>query len=611
MAQLIGTAGHVDHGKTTLIKALTGVDTDRLPEEKKRGLTIDIGFAAIDLPEVGRISIVDVPGHERFVANMLVGALGMDVVMLCVAADQGVMPQTVEHFSVVKLLPVEKLVVALTRADLADADTLELAQMQVVDLLEGTRFEGAAQVPVSAVSSLGIEELKSELVRLLKLRESVKAGKWYLPVDRVFSRPGHGTVVTGTLARGSLTIGGPCVVMPRGMKTRAKSIHSHGESSGEVLAGQRVALNLAGVDLDEVERGNVVCEAGACFATELFDARIEWVEKPKHGARVRVSVGADEVMAKVIHNDHDESLVQLRVERICVVAKDQPLIVRSYSPPHVLGGGRVLVPEARKRRKNALAGEMGAKGGSNMNQIIHSARFGILATEIARLMGSTVQGIGDEIERSKSDGEILGFAGLWFTVENFEAGTDRFLSALKEEHEKFPDKALLPREHVTKAAGVPWRDKPLDRMITLWTQKGLIRSNGTNIALAEHRPNLGARQRSLLDRVKVILDAGGVSVPGAHEVTLELKVPKQAVEEILKVGVDAGELLRVVEGIWYTESFLRGFEGEIREAFAGRRFSAVEFKDRFGTSRKYAIPLLEYFDSVGVTMRQGDVRVLV
>lgn len=611
MAQLIGTAGHVDHGKTTLIKALTGVDTDRLPEEKKRGLTIDIGFAAIELPDVGRVSIVDVPGHEKFVGNMLVGALGMDVVMLCVAADAGVMPQTEEHFSVVKLLPVEKLVVALTRADLADSDTIELVQMQIGEMLAGSRFERSAMVPVSAVSGLGIEDLKAELVRLLQLGESAKAGKWYLPVDRVFSRPGHGTVVTGTLARGSLKIGEPCVVLPKGHKTRAKAIHSHGESSGTVLAGQRVALNLAGVDLDEIERGDVVCEAGACFATELFDARIDWVEKPKHGARVRVSVGADEVMAKVIHNDHDETLEQFRSERICVVAKDQPMIVRSYSPPRVLGGGRVTIPEARKRRKNAFAGELGSASGSGLVQIVHGAPFGIMAVEIARLMGSTVQGIGDEIERSKTSGEILGFAGLWFTGENYRAGTERFLGALRSEHERFPEKALLPREHVAKAADVPWRGKPLDRMITHWTHEGLIRNDGTSIALAEHRPNLGARQRSLLDRVKVILDAGGVSVPGAHEVTLELKVPKQAVDDILRVGVDAGELVRVVEGIWYTESFLRGFEAEIRAAFAGVRFSAAEFKDRFGTSRKYAIPLLEYFDSVGVTMRQGDVRVLV
>lgn len=610
MAQLIGTAGHVDHGKTTLIKALTGVDTDRLPEEKKRGLTIDIGFAAIELPGIGKISIVDVPGHERFIGNMLVGALGMDVVMLCVAADQGVMPQTVEHFAVVKLLPVDKLVVALTRSDLADEDTVELASMQVRELLEGNRFEGARIVPVSAITGAGLEDLKGELGRLLSDQRDQKVGKWYLPVDRVFSRPGHGTVVTGTLARGRLKVGEPCIVLPSGEKTRAKGIHSHGQSAGEVVAGMRVALNLAGVDLDEMERGYVVAEAGGCFATELFDGRIDWVEKPKHGSRIRISIGADEVIGKVFHNDHDPTLEQFRCERVTVVAKDQPMIVRSYSPARVLGGGKVLIPEARKRRKNAFAGEAAAGSGSDLVQVVNSAPLGIMSGEIARLMGESVQTIGDEIERSKNAGEILGFGGLWFTGENFRSATDRFLVALNELHRQNPAKSLLPREQVAKLADVPWRGKALDRLVSYWIHDGVMRGDGTNIASAEHRPELAARQRSLLDRVKVVLDSGGVSPAAAHVIADGLNVPKQAVEEILRVGVDAGELVRVDEGIYYSEATLRQLRDRLVAEYAGKRFSAAEFKEFFGTSRKFAIPLLEWFDAVGVTLRQGDARVV-
>lgn len=610
MAQLIGTAGHVDHGKTTLIKALTGVDTDRLPEEKKRGLTIDIGFAAIDLPGMGKISIVDVPGHERFIGNMLVGALGMDLVMLCVAADQGVMPQTEEHFSVVKLLPVDKLVVALTRADLADADTVELATMQVRELLSGTRFDGAEIMPVSAFTGVGLEELKGELGRLLGTKAVEKAGKWYLPVDRVFSRPGHGTVVTGTLARGRLKVGEPCVVLPTGEKTRAKGMHSHGQSAGEVVAGMRVALNLAGVDLDEMERGYVVAEAGGCFATDLFDSRIDWVNRPKHGSRIRISIGADEVIAKVFHNDHDESLAQFRCERVTVVAKDQPLIVRSYSPARLLGGGKVLIPEARKRRKNAFAGEAGAGSASDLVQVVHSAPLGIMSGEIARLMGVSVQALGDEIERSKNKGEILGFAGLWFTGENFRAATEKFLTALREMHDLNPTKSLLPREQVAKLAEVPWRGKALDRLVSYWIHDGVMRGDGTNIASADHRPELSARQRSLLDRAKTILDEGGVSPAAAHVIAEGLNVPKHAIEEILRVGVDAGELIRVDEGIYYSEVVLACLRGRLVAEYAGKRFSAAEFKEFFGTSRKYAIPLLEWFDAVGVTLRQGDARVV-
>jgi selenocysteine-specific elongation factor len=611
MAQLIGTAGHVDHGKTSLIKALTGIDADRLPEEKKRGLTIDIGFAAIDLPEVGRVSIVDVPGHEKFVGNMLVGALGMDVVLLCVAADSGVMPQTEEHFSVIKLLPVDHLVVAVTRADLADADTIEVVRLQIADLFAGTRFESAEMIPVSAVTGSGLEKLRSELVRLLKLGGRAKEGPWYLPIDRVFTRPGFGTVVTGTLARGRLKVGEPAVIYPSGQKTRAKGIHTHGASAGEVGPGQRVALNLAGVGVDEVHRGDAVGEAGSCFASDLFDARVEWLDRPAHSARVRVSIGSDEVMAKVFHNDHDLGLVQIRCERRCAVARNQPLIVRSYSPPRVLGGGMVTVPEARKRRKNVFAGELGSASESDLVQIIHSAPFGIMTVEVARLLGKSLQEIGDEIEQSKNRGEILGFAGLWFTGERFREATEQFLAALNEMHRAHPEKALLPREQVAKAADIPWRGKPLDRLIAHWVHERELRGDGTNIAQFDHRPELAARQRSLLDRVKQVLESEAVSVPGQGQIVEELRVPKQAIDEILRIGIDAGELVRIGDGLIYTESQLGRLKDEVRTKFGGQRFSAGEFKDAFGTSRKYAIPLLEYFDSVNVTMRQGDTRVVL
>ena len=605
MAQLIGTAGHVDHGKTTLIKALTGVDTDRLPEEKKRGLTIDIGFAAIDLPGIGKVSIVDVPGHEKFIGNMLVGALGMDVVMLCIAADQGVMPQTIEHFEVIKLLPVERLIVVLTRCDLADEDSIELVGLQVEEMLSGTRFEGSEIVSVSALSGAGLDKLTGCLRVILGEKRVAKSGKWYLPVDRVFSRPGHGTVVTGTLARGILRTGDSCAVLPENEKTRAKSLQVHGEQVGEVFAGQRVAINLAGVDLDEVFRGYVVCEAGACFATELFDAEIHWVERPKHGARVRVSVGADEVIAKAFLNDDDEVLVQLRSERVCVVAKDQPLIVRSYSPARVLGGGKVLVPEAKKRRKNAAVSM-----GSGLLDVIGRAPTGVMADEIARLMGSSVQALGDEIEQYKNRGEIIGFAGLWFTAAGFEAASEKFFVALGQLHQERPERALIPRDAAVKQAGLSWAGKPLDRMVSYWVGAGKVRAEGVNVALAAHRPELKDRQRALLDRVKQALDEGGVSAPGEFEITNSLGVPKQAVAEIMRIGVEAGELVRVAEGIFYTEGALAKFVEEVREVYAGQRFTAAEFKEKFGTSRKYAIPLLEWFDSVGVTMRQGDARVV-
>jgi len=611
MAQLIGTAGHVDHGKTSLIRALTGTDTDRLPEEQARGLTIDIGFASLDLSEIGQVSIVDVPGHEKFVGNMLVGALGMDVVMLCVAADAGVMPQTVEHFQVVNLLPVQKLVIVITRSDLADQDSIELVQLQALDLLAGTRFEGSTAILVSSETGAGIDDLKAELVRLLKLESRAREGLWYLPIDRVFSLPGFGTVVTGTMARGRLKVGEPLVLLPRIIKSRAKGIQTHGKSASEAEAGQRVAVNLAGVDQAEVQRGDVICEAGAAFISEVFDTQTKWLEKPKHGARVRVSVGSDEVIAKVFLNDNDEELVQFRCERTTVVAKDQPVIVRNFSPVFLLGGGKVTVPEARTRRKNSFAGERGSASGSDLVRVVHNAPVGIMATEIARLLGRTVQDIGDEIERSKNSGEILGFAGLWFTGENYRSATNRFLSALKTIHEDNPTKAMIPREMVAKAADLPWRDKPLDRMISFWTHERLIRSEGTNVAAFDYRPVLNNRQRILLDRTILLLNEGKMSSPSPFELVKLLNVPPQALDEILRIGVEAGELLRLEEGIYYSEIFLKEIVIDFKTRFSGKRFTAADVREAFASSRKYVIPFLEYCDSIGVTMRQGDQRVIL
>lgn len=611
MAQLIGTAGHVDHGKTSLIRALTGTNTDRLPEEQERGLTIDIGFASINLPEIGEVSIVDVPGHEKFIGNMLVGALGMDVVMLCVAGDAGVMPQTIEHFQVINLLPVEKLVVVITRVDLADADSIELVSMQMLDLIADSKFAGSAVLTVSSETGEGIDSLKAELARLLQLANIPRSGPWYMPVDRVFSLSGHGTVVTGTVAQGNLHANESVFLLPQGLKSRAKGLQFHGKSIQIVDTGQRAAINLAGVDLDEVQRGDVVCLPGAAFATENFDTHITWLEVPKHGARVRVSIGSDEVIAKVFLNDNDEHLVQFRCERPTVAAKDQPFIVRNFSPMSLLGGGKVTVPEARVRRKNSFVGEPGSAWGSDLVQVVSNAPIGIMAQEIARLLGRSIQDIGDEIERSKKRGEIIGFAGLWFTAEHFQSATNRFLKALSDLHAEHPTKALLPRELVTKAAELPWRDKPLDRMVTYWTEERVLRSEGTYIAAFEFRPELNSRQRSLLDRTILLLNEGKLSSPSPFELVKALNVPPQALDEILRIGVEAGELLRLEEGIYYSEIFLKEFVEKFKKEFRGKRFTAAEVREAYGSSRKYVIPFLEHCDSIGVSMRQGDERIIL
>lgn len=612
MARLIGTAGHVDHGKTTLIQALTGIDADRLPEEKARGMTIDIGFAYVDLPGVGRASIVDVPGHERLVTNMLVGALGVDVALLVVSADESVMPQTREHFQILELLPVEKLVVAMTRADLADAETRGIARTEIEELLAPTRFSSSPILEVSAVTGEGLDALRDTLAKALSGPPKPDSGSWYLPIDRVFTVKGHGCVVTGTLAQGQVKSGDRAFLEPGHREVRVRSVQSHGEDAAEGEQGRRTALNLGGVKTEEVHRGMAVGSPGALFETRVLDARVRWVAEVKHGMRIRASVGTNEAIGKLFLNDNDPELVQLRLEAPVACAKDQPLIVRRYSPPTVLAGGRITVPQARTRRKSeSVSGALTATNEPEaILETVSGRQDGLPTAEICRLLGRTPQALGDVFEKLRAEEKLVGFAGLWFEPTAFVEAANRFLGALKEMHEAKPMQALQPREKVVARAGLKWAGKPLDRIVAAMVGSGKLRAEGTGVRLASFKIVLTDRQRAFLDRVVEALGQGGVNPPGVHDLASILRVPHQAVEEIMRLGVEAGEVIRVAEGIFYAPSGIEKVKQKVRELGAKGPFTAAEFRDAAGTSRKYAIPVLEYLDTIRITIRSGDKRVL-
>jgi selenocysteine-specific elongation factor len=613
MAKLIGTAGHVDHGKTTLIKALTGIDADRLPEEKQRGMTIDVGFAFLDLPGHGRVSIVDVPGHERFVTNMLVGALGIDVALLCVSCDEGVKPQTVEHLQILELLPVEQLVVALTRCDLADADTRELAALDVEDLVSASRFASARVVLVSAFTGEGLDELRSALGSALTeaTRPEDMSAPWYLPIDRVFTVKGHGCVVTGTLAQGRVRLGEAAVLQPGGVEVRVRGVQTHGETAEASERGKRTALNLSGVKVEDVQRGMAVGAAGAVFESTILDARLRLVEPLKHAQRVRVSLGAEEVIAKAFLSETEPEVVQLRLETPVAVALNQPLIVRRYSPPEVLGGGRVLVPQARpRRRKDAFQSvQAGDDAGAILNILGHS-KEGVPTEEICRQMGKTPQALGKTFEELLSAGRVQGFAGLWFSEEGWLEAREALLDGLRRAHEAQPTFATLPREKAVQMAGLPWKGKPLDRIVAALDEAGAVHAFGTNLRLPEFQVQLPTRQRQLLDGLREALEAAPVNTPTMMELSKSLGVPPQAVEEILKLGQQAGEVVIFEGGVYYTPKQLESLAERVREIAAGKPFGPSDLRDALGSSRKYIIPLLEHFDSQRITVRVGDKRVM-
>ncbi|RYG49109.1 selenocysteine-specific translation elongation factor, partial [bacterium] len=437
MSFLIGTAGHVDHGKTSLIRALTGIDADRLPEEKRRGMTIDLGFAHLEIPGVGDVSIVDVPGHERFVHNMLVGALGVDVAILCVAADAGVMPQTREHFAILDLLPVSRLIVALTRADLADADTRYLATEDVSDLLKGTRFAGSPIVPVSVVSGEGLPEI----VAALGAATSESPGQtdethraWYIPIDRAFTVKGHGTVITGSVMRGVVRNGDEAILQPGNRTVRIRGLHVHDHSVDSLEQGRRAGVNLAGVSLEEIHRGMILAAPGTAFETGVIDIEIRWLVPPKHGMRVRVSLGAEEAIGRVFL-DKEGGGAQLRLEGAVGATVGQPLVLRRYSPPEVLGGGRVIVPQGVVQRRVAPM-DTGMALPDQIVALVGDSPQGLPTEEIARILGRTPQQLGDVFEKLREDRTLHGLAGRWLSPAGLEAASAALLKALQEEHDK-------------------------------------------------------------------------------------------------------------------------------------------------------------------------------
>jgi selenocysteine-specific elongation factor len=612
MARLIGTAGHVDHGKTTLIRALTGIDADRLPEEKARGMTIDIGFAYADLPEVGRVSIVDVPGHERFLTNMLVGALGIDVALLVVAADESVMPQTREHFQILELLPVQKMVVALTRSDLADEETRLIARAEIEELLAKTRFEGAPIVEVSALKGQGVEDLRTRLAEALQAPEQPRKAPWYLPIDRVFSVKGHGCVVTGTLAQGVVKTGDRAFLEPGHKEVRIRSVESHGQHADSGERGRRTALNLVVVKTEEVRRGMAVGEPGALFTTTVLDAKVRWVQPPKHGLRVRASLGAEEIIGKMFLTDAEPDLVQLRLESPVACALGQPIIVRRYSPPDVLAGGRVAVPVAKPRRKSEAAAL--AQEGDEAEAILAMLEGnlnGLPTEEVCRRLGRSQQALGEVFESLRAEKKALGFAGLWFEPKAFAKAAAGLLEALQTMHAERPMQSLVPREAAVRRAGLTWSGKPLDRIVAALSAADKLKADGTGIRLPSFKIALTERQRSFLDRVVEALGQGGASPPSPADLAQIVHAPPQAVEEILRLGVEAGEVYRVADGIFFTPGQIAELKEKVRAMGKSGPFTAAQFRDAVGTTRKFAIPLLEHFDSIRFTVRVGDQRALV
>ena len=626
---VVGTAGHIDHGKTSLVKALTGTDTDRLPEEKARGITIDLGFAFLEEPDGLTIEIVDVPGHERFIKNMLAGVGGSDVAMLVIAADEGVMPQTREHLAICSLLQIRSGLVVLTKTDLAEPDWLELVRDDIATLVRGTFLEGGPIVAVSARTGQGLAALRvtlHDLAAKVPARGTDQLAR--LPIDRVFTIKGFGTVVTGTLMAGRLRVDDRVEVFPAALQAKVRGLQTHGHPVTEASAGQRTAVNLQGVERTAVERGHVLGLAGTLVPSGLVDGTLELLAdapRPlKTRDRVRLHAGTSEIMARVLLLETAElapgraALARLRLEAPLVALPGDRFVIRSYSPMVTIGGGTLLdiAPPRFKRKGPALVAHLGVLRGGPPEAVVeeHIRHAGGGGVRVAALSGRVP--FGPERLRALLDmlqgaGRVASIDRDWFVhPDSLTRLRGLVLAALEQFHHAFPLRPGMSREELRGRGGAA-DERVFGHLLDTLAAEGLVRADRDKVRLAAHEVRLNPEQQKTVDRLEHEFAAAAAAPPSPEEALARAGVTGDEEHELFQVLVEARRLIRVKESLYFHAQALDSIQEKVVAMLRERKeIGPGDIKDLLGISRKYAIPLLEFFDARRVTTRVGERRVL-
>jgi len=627
---VVGTAGHIDHGKTSLVKALTGIDTDRLPEEKARGITIDLGFAFLEEPGGLTIEIVDVPGHERFVKNMLAGVGGIDLAMLVIAADEGVMPQTREHLAICSLLHIKAGLIALTKADMVEPDWLELVREDVAGAVRDTFLAGAPILPVSAKTGQGLDELR---VALRTLAQSVPQRGTdqlpRLPIDRVFTVRGFGTVVTGTLTAGALGVDDRVEVFPRKTEAKIRGLQTHGHPVTSARAGQRTAVNLQGLERAAIARGDVVGLPGTLVPSMLVDGTLELLKdaaRPlRSRARVRFHVGTSEIMARAILLDRTElapgetSFARFRLEGQLVARPGDRFVVRSYSPVVTIGGGTLLDvdPPRFKRRGPALVAHLTLLQTGDPEAVLeeHVRHVGAAGVRLATLAGrvpfgpAQLKGLLDALQAA---GRVIAVERDWFIhPESFARLSTLVVDTLTAFHHAGPLKPGMSREELRSRAGGA-DERVFAFLLSALSADGTVKTERDKVRLASHEVRLSPDQQRVVDRLEDDFLRAEAAPPSAEEALGRAGLGGGDEEhELFQVLVQAGKLVRVKESLFFHARALDTIQTKLVALLRERKeIGPADIKDLLGISRKYAIPLLEFFDQRRVTARVGERRIL-
>ena len=628
---IIGTAGHVDHGKTVLIKALTGHDTDRLQEEKERGISIDLGFAPFRLPGGRLAGIVDVPGHEGFIHNMLAGAAGIDLVLLVVDAGEGVMPQTREHLDILQLLGIKNGVVVITKIDLVENEWRELVQEEIREELAGTFLEEAPIIAVSALKGQGMEELKQLIDRqTAQIEPRSAAGPLRLPVDRSFVISGFGTVVTGTLAQGSVKVGDTVEVVPPGLEARVRNIQVHDDDLKEARAGTRVALNLSGLEKSQVLRGSVVSSPGYYRETGLLDVALELLprsQRPlKNGDPLHFFLGTARSVARAILLDRDElkpgqnGLVQCRLDRPLVAERGDPFVIRSYSPMTTIGGGIILDPYPARHRRfrteviktlEELKSAPTSAGGDAVFlrqklQELVVADSGKLAKE-TRLDKGKVESLLAELVRS---GRVINLGESYFPDAIYKQLVNTIKKALEDHHLKQPLSKGLSRSGLKNALPAAVTQRDYDALLKELQDQGLITFSGDRVSIFGFSPSPSPADRKLIDRLAAVYHSAGLQPPSVRDAFSEAAAPPERKDELLSYLQGEGLLSKVGDDLYFHGEAYQKALVILKEHFKNEdKITLAQFRDLTGGSRKYAQALLEHFDNARYTRRVEDHRV--
>ena len=630
---ILGTAGHVDHGKTSLIQALTGIDTDRLKEEKERGITIELGFAYLDLPCGHRLGIVDVPGHEKFVKNMVAGAAGMDLVAFIIAADEGIMPQTREHFAICRLLGIERGLIIITKKDMVEPDWLELVTDDVRTFFADSFLENAPMVSVSSTTGEGIEEVKNVLDQMVAESDSSDPfGPFRMPVDRVFSMKGFGTVITGTAISGRIKTGEDLMFFPSRKSGKIRGIQVHNNDTQEAEAGHRTAINLQGLEKETINRGEMAAAVDCLQPSYLLDAHFLYLnsnKKPyKNRSRVRIHIGTAEIMGRLVLLEDEElppgseANVQILLEEQAGCWPGDKYVVRSYSPIYTIGGGVIFNGSPRKRKRFREENKQVFQTYSenvpeNLAQlhIEENGYNGLTLDRLAVKMGFFGNRIKKIVQQPLSSRKIILIEQdkqRMVAETVYKKLSDKLCTVLTAYHNDNPLKAGLSKEELRSRLYRGLDQRLFQFLLNNLQKKGTIVQDQALIRMTDHKVSLKDEEKTFRKELELFFKQAGLAPPTIKEVKAKFsKYPNHLLKEVLVIMERESELVKVTEDLYFHKPALEKIKETLISLLAKKgEIDTPAFKDLTGLSRKFSIPLLEYFDKIKVTMRVGDKRIL-